>query len=77
MSFYDKWMGVAFKNIDDSKVDEIATKFFQQNYSSIDIQDKILKNDIWIVKALVSSFGQQSIRTLSIETKYGRIIGCE
>ncbi|HYL67341.1 MAG TPA: hypothetical protein VEU72_09375 [Nitrosopumilaceae archaeon] len=65
------------ESIDADKVSDIATKFFRQSYSSIEIMDKTLKNEIWVVKVFVSSFNQQSHRTLSIESKTGRIISCE
>jgi len=55
----------------------ITRKFFQLNYSSVDITDKVLREDIWFVKASLSLFGQHSSRTLSIESRTGRIISCE
>ena len=63
--------------IDADKVDDIALKFFKQSYSSVDIMNKTLKNDVWTVKVFVSSFNVQSSRILSIESKTGRIISCE
>jgi len=68
---------ITLKDIDADEVNVITEKFFRQNYSSVDIVNKILKNDIWIVKVFVSSFGQQSNRILSIESRTGRIISCE
>jgi len=69
--------GITLKVIDDTRVEHITTKFFKQNYSSIDIVNKILKNDIWIVKVSANSFGQQLIRTLAIDSKTGSIISCK
>ena len=65
------------KVIDSDKVDDIALKFFKQSYSSVDITNKTLRDDIWFVKVFVSSFGKQSNRILSIESKTGKIISCE
>ena len=63
--------------IDADKVDDIALKFFKQSYSSVDIMNKTLRDDIWFVKVFVSSFGKQSNRMLSIGSKTGKIISCE
>ena len=59
------------------KVDDIALKFFKQSYSSVDIMNKTLREDIWFMKVFVSSFGKQSNRMLSIGSKTGKIISCE
>jgi len=63
--------------IDADKVDDIARQFFQLNYTMVDIVNKTLRDDIWFVKALVTSFGKESSRMLSIESETGRIISCE
>jgi len=63
--------------IDDGNVDEIAKRFFLQNYTYVDIVNKTLQDDIWIVKVFVTSFGQQSGRILAIDSKTGRIISCK
>jgi hypothetical protein len=63
--------------IEDGNVDDIAKRFFLQNYTYVDIVNKTLQDDIWIVKVLVTSFGQQSNRILSIESETGKIISCE
>ena len=68
---------ITLEAIDADKVDDIAIKFFKQSYSYVDIVNKILRDDIWFVKVFVSSFGQQSSRTISIESKTGKIISCE
>ena len=70
-------MGITPHDIDSDKVDDIALKFFKQSYSSVDIINKTLRDDIWFVKVFVSSFGKQSNRMLSIESKTGKIISCE
>ena len=70
-------MGSILEVIDADKVDMIANKFFEQSYSYFNIVSKILRDDIWLVKVLLISFGQQSSRMLSIESKTGRIISCE
>ena len=63
--------------IDADKVDDIARQFFQLNYTMVDIVNKALRDDIWFVKVLVTSFGKESSRMLSIESETGRIISCE
>ena len=68
---------ITLVEIDADKVDDIALKFFKQSYSSVDIMNKTLRDDIWFVKVFVSSFGKQSNRILSIESKTGKIISCE
>jgi hypothetical protein len=71
------WGKLLSESIDADKAGDIATKFFKQSYSSVDVMEKTLKNDVWTVKVFVSSFNQQSSRTLSIESRTGRIISCE
>ena len=68
---------ITLVEIDADKVDDIARKFFQLNYTMVDIVNKTLREDVWFVKVFVSSFGKQSNRMLSIESKTGRIISCE
>ena len=76
---YYFWDGrlVTRGDIDTFEVDNITRKFFLVNYGSVEIVNKILRDDIWVVKVLVTSFGKESSRTLSIESKTGRIINCE
>ena len=68
---------ITLVEIDADKVDDIARKFFQLNYTMVDIVNKTLREDVWFVKVFVTSFGKQSNRMLSIESKTGRIISCE
>jgi len=68
---------ITLVEIDADKIDDIARKFFQLNYTMVDIVNKTFREDVWFVKVLVSSFGKQSSRMLSIESKTGRIISCE
>lgn len=63
--------------IDADNVADIAKRFFLQNYTYVDIVNKTLQDDIWIVKVFVTSFGQQSSRMLSIDSETGKIISCE
>ena len=63
--------------IDANKIDDIARKFFLPNYTMVDIVNKTLRDEIWFVKVFVTSFGKQSNRMLSIESKTGRIVSCE
>jgi hypothetical protein len=62
--------------IEADKVEKIANKFFEQNYCYFNIVSKILRDDIWIVEVVLTSFGQQSSRSLSIESKTDRIVSC-
>ena len=63
--------------IDAGNVDDLAKRFFLQNYTYVDIVSKILRNDIWYIEVSLTSFGQKSTRTLSIDSKTGKIISCE
>jgi uncharacterized membrane protein YkoI len=59
--------------IDEKKAKEIASTFLQQHYSVLIPDRALLKDEIWIVTALISSFGEQS-RKVRIDAKTGRII---
>jgi len=65
------------KQIDAGKVNDIARKFFLYNYSACRIESTTLQKNTWSVKVLVSLFGQNSDKTLLIDSKTGRIISCK
>ena len=62
---------------DADRIEDIARKFFQQNYSACSIESTAFQNNTWYVKVAVTLFGQNYSRTLTIDPKTGRIISCE
>jgi hypothetical protein len=68
---------VIFLVIDSNEVEVITRNFFAVNFTSVEILDKTLQDEIWFVKVLLTSFGAKSDKTLSIESKTGRVISCE
>src|SRR6267143_2431502 len=64
-------------SIDSDKAGVIAKEFFQFNYSTFNIENTTLQNGTWLVKGNVTTFGKQSSRILTIDSKTGSIISCE
>ncbi len=65
------------KQNDAGKVKDITRKFFQYNYSSVNIESATLQNNTWSVKVLVTLFGIPSSKILAIDSKTGKIVRCE
>jgi hypothetical protein len=59
------------------RIEQIARKSFQYNYSSYFIENTTLQNNTWIVKGTVTLFTKQSSKTLVIDAKTGKIITCK
>jgi hypothetical protein len=64
-------------NIDSDIAVAIAREFFKQNFAHFDIAETVLQNGTWLVKGRVTSFGIQSNRLLTIDSKTGGIVSCE
>gem|GEM_PF-3309264 len=64
-------------DVDSGEIEQIAIRFFQQNYSSFNIVSTTLEDNVWSVKVFVSLFGNQSIKTLTVNSKTGDLLKCE
>ena len=66
-----------FSNPEDGpKIEDMARKFFQFNYSSCNIKSATLQNKKWYVEGTVILFGIESSKKLVIDSKTGKIISC-
>ena len=64
-------------NLDSIKAREIAMRFLQQNHSVHRVENAILEDGSWQVKADVTSFGIRHIKRVKIDDASGRIISIE
>jgi len=60
-------------NVDSNAAIGIASRFLEQHYSILDIKDAAIKDHIWIVTVVVSSFGE-SVKKIRIDAATGEII---
>jgi hypothetical protein len=64
-----------YSKLDDApKIEDLVKKFFQYNYGSCVIVSATLQDNTWSVKVNVTVFGNQSSKTLTIDSKTGKII---
>jgi len=59
--------------INSLKAKGITEIFLEQHFSILEIKEPILEDGIWIVKAVISAFGEHP-RTVQIDAKSGKII---
>ncbi|TLX65724.1 MAG: hypothetical protein E6L02_07520 [Thaumarchaeota archaeon] len=59
--------------IDRKKAEDITIRFLQQHYNVINVKKISNENNVWVVRADVSSFGEAT-REVSINAKTGKII---
>jgi len=63
-------------DIDSNQAVFIAREFFKQSFYPFEVVDTVLQDSTWLVRGLVTLFGVQSDRMLTIDSKTGRIISC-
>ena len=63
--------------IDSDKAVVIAREFFKQGFAPFEIVNTVHQNGTWLVKGHVTSFGKQSSRILTIDSKTGKIVDVE
>lgn len=66
-------IAVVNHDIDSKKAKDIAIRYLEQHHSVIEATDAILKDSVWTVTVLTSSFGKQT-RKIRIDAKTGRIL---
>ena len=66
-------MAVVNHGIDSDKAKEIAIRYLEQHHSVIEATQAVLKDDIWSITVLTSSFGEQT-RKIRIDAKTGRVM---
>ena len=64
-------------DIDADEAVVIARKFFAQSFDGFELGNIFLQGGDWFVKGRVISFGLQSDRILTINSKTGKIINCQ
>jgi len=75
--YYYMGMGLvhtASYKIDRKKAEDITIRFLQQHYNILSVKKISFENNVWVVRADVSSFGEAT-KEVSINAKTGKIIG--
>jgi len=62
--------------IDAHRAEEIARELLRQHQSVLVLQSK-LEDDVWLVKAKTTTFGEIIVKQVRIDAKTGRIINVE
>ena len=59
--------------IDAKKAEDITIRFLQQHYNILGVKKVGMENNVWVVRAAVSAFGEDT-KEVSINAKTGKII---